>query len=161
EKRKSPGRAPRRGLQVDVEVDRREEEAAQRENDRPTTSRLVAEVQAPREGEEEEGPERDVQGEQQRQQLGPGRERAEQVRQVADRRQRHRHAFVQIGVPERQLAGAQPLEREAAQRKEVEREIAEVQARTGEGAAQERKERHDGGEGTAFRRAALPLCVSR
>ena len=97
-----------------------------------------------------------MEGEQQREQrlVRPGE--LQQIERIAERRQRQRHALVHVRVPEAQLARPQPLEREAPQREEVERQVAEVEA------APERKPRSEGQEGDERherrgRRCALPL----
>ncbi len=84
-----------------------------------------------------------MQRQQQREERLARRQDPEPVERIAERGQGERHALVDVGVPEHELAPAQSLEREAAQREEVQRQVAEVEARARRGAAQERQERDE------------------
>src|SRR6185436_13078055 len=111
---------------------------------------------AARQQQEPDGRERHVEREQQREQRLVRPHEGDQVERIAERGQAERHALVDVRVPEAQLSAAQPLEREAPQRKEVERQVAEVEARSGQHAAregQEGDERHE----RRGRPLALPL----
>ena len=172
DERQHDERSPRRGLDVHVEVDRRQEESAERVHERAARGGLRPQAEPARQHPEEERAHRHVQGQQQ------GKERfvrpgdSDEVERVAERGERQRRSLVDIGVPEGDLAFAQPLEGEAAQREEMECDVAEVQAGGAEHAAQERqegdecRERGDGGAASALAhrgltRSAAPRAPER
>ncbi|PYQ19083.1 MAG: hypothetical protein DMF79_13460, partial [Acidobacteria bacterium] len=83
-----------------------------------------------------------MQGEKEREARLLGEEGLEQVERIGKGGERQGDAFVDVRVPEAQLPGAQPLDHEAPQGEELQREVAEVKAVPGQEAPQEGQEGH-------------------
>ena len=147
------------GLQVDVEVERGEAEAAQRVDEGPAGAAPSPSAEAHAPGRKKQSAPR---GTWRASSSGssserPGQRAPEQVGRVGDGRQRRAARLRARGVPVAQLPLPQPLEHERAQRKEVEREIAEEEALPGERPARDRngQERHEAASAARGRRASL------
>jgi hypothetical protein len=133
-------RRPRRGLDVDVQVHRGEEEAPEGVDECPSPRRHRGEPQAARHREEREGGEGHVEGERERDAGVVGPDELEDVERVADRGQGQGDALAHQGVPQPHLAVPEAVEGEPAHRQEVLAEVAEVERRAGQRPAQEREE---------------------
>src|SRR6185295_14911163 len=92
------------------------------------------------EGEEGEGGQGDLQGEEEREPGLVGEEALQEVERVRDGREGQGDAFMNVGVPEAQLDRAQAFPHEAAQGEELERKVAEVEAVAGQETRQEGEE---------------------
>ena len=134
---------PGQGLRVDVQVQRREREAAEGVDERGGGGARKGEAERlPREGHHPDRGQRYVQREEEGEAGLVGPQQREQLERIGQGRQRERLALVGVRVPEAHLAAGEALEDEPPQGEEVQREVAEVERMARERPAQEGQRRH-------------------
>ena len=127
-----------------IEVDGREEEAAQGVDMGRPDGGDGRKAQAPRELECRERSEHHVKGEQQAEAVLVVEEHVEQVERIPHRRGQQWLAFMDVGVPIPQLARPEPLGCEEPLGKELPREVAEEEAVACQEAPRERHQDDQG-----------------